>query len=191
MQCRSCFATTGEFLKMERHFQFFLPAVILILRSNLTFESRGLQLTRAPSYTSPNSGVWGGEVQGSQPISTTMHIAHHVTCTAKTKYRNFESNIPRKGISGSQSQFPHSCVWELFIYSTIGLPILLEEICRPILGLYKSLTDTWMLTLGLRPRYSQKRNTWGFSLQCGAQINFGDLPIFEGEERVTRSEWCA
>ncbi len=29
------------------------------------------------------------------------------------------------------------------LYSpTIGLPILLEEICRPILGLYKSLTDT-------------------------------------------------
>jgi hypothetical protein len=25
---------------------------------------------------------------------------------------------------------------------TIALPILLEEICRPILGLYKSLTDT-------------------------------------------------
>ncbi len=32
--------------------------------------------------------------------------------TAKTKYRNFEANIPRKGISGSQSQFPHSCVCE-------------------------------------------------------------------------------
>ncbi len=37
--------------------------------------------------------------------------------TAKTKYRNFETNIPRKGISGSQSQFPHSCVCEWFIYS--------------------------------------------------------------------------
>ncbi len=51
----------------------------------------------------------------------------------------------------------------------ICLPILLEEICRPILGLYKSLTETWMWKLGLRPRYSQKRNTYvGFSLQCGA-----------------------
>jgi hypothetical protein len=37
--------------------------------------------------------------------------------TAKTKYRNFETNIPRKGISGSQSQFPQSCVCEWFIYS--------------------------------------------------------------------------
>ena len=39
----------------------------------------------------------------------------HVFCenslhTAKTKCRKFETNIPRKGISGSQSQFPHSCV---------------------------------------------------------------------------------
>ncbi len=32
-----------------------------------------------------------------------------------TKYRNFETNIPRKGISGHQPQFPQSCVYERFI----------------------------------------------------------------------------
>jgi hypothetical protein len=37
--------------------------------------------------------------------------------TAKTKYRKLETNIPRKGISGFQSQFPYSCVCERFIYS--------------------------------------------------------------------------
>ncbi len=36
--------------------------------------------------------------------------------TAKTKHRHFETNIPRKGISGPQSQFPHSCICEWFIY---------------------------------------------------------------------------
>ncbi len=36
--------------------------------------------------------------------------------TAKTKCRN----IPRKGISGPQSQFPHSCVCERIIYSHDG-----------------------------------------------------------------------
>jgi hypothetical protein len=42
-----------------------------------------------------------------------------------------------------------------------------REICGPILGIYKSFTDTWMWKLGLRPRNSQKRNTpMGFSLQC-------------------------
>jgi hypothetical protein len=40
-----------------------------------------------------------------------------ILCTAKTKYRNFETTIHRKGISGFQSQFPHSCVCERFIYS--------------------------------------------------------------------------
>ncbi len=38
-------------------------------------------------------------------------------CTAKTQYRKFEINIPRKGIARPQSQFPHSCVCERFIYS--------------------------------------------------------------------------
>ncbi len=89
--------------------------------------------------------------------------------TAKTKYRNFETNtvFPEKEYRGLSPNFHiHTSVSHLYI-STIGLPILLEEICWPILGLYKSLTDTWMLKLGLRPRYSQKRNTYmWFSLQC-------------------------
>jgi len=37
-------------------------------------------------------------------------------CAAKTQYRKFETNIPRKGILRPQSQFPHSCVCERFIY---------------------------------------------------------------------------
>ncbi len=40
--------------------------------------------------------------------------------TAKKKCRKFETNIPRKGISGPQSQFPHSCVCERIIYSHDG-----------------------------------------------------------------------
>ncbi len=37
--------------------------------------------------------------------------------TAKTQYRKFETNNPRKRIARPQSQFPHSCVFERFIYS--------------------------------------------------------------------------
>ncbi len=62
--------------------------------------------------------------------------------TAKKKCRKFEANIPRKGISGPKSQFPHSCLCERIIYSHDGASFLLEEICGPILGIYKSLTDT-------------------------------------------------
>ncbi len=38
-------------------------------------------------------------------------------CTAETQYREFETNISRKGITRPQSQFPHSCVCVRFIYS--------------------------------------------------------------------------
>ncbi len=91
---------------------------------------------------------------------TNFKMDHVYDCTGKTKCRNFYTNIHRKGMSGPQSQFPHSCVCERIIQyiPTMGLPFLLEEICGPILGIYKSLTDTWMWILGLRPRYSQKRN---------------------------------
>jgi hypothetical protein len=41
----------------------------------------------------------------------------YLSYTAKTKCRKFETNIPRKGISGPQSQFSHSCVCERIIYS--------------------------------------------------------------------------
>jgi hypothetical protein len=42
-----------------------------------------------------------------------------------------------------------------------------RKIRWPILGIYKSLTDTRMWILGLRPRNSFSGNTWiGFSLQC-------------------------
>ncbi len=43
---------------------------------------------------------------------------------------------------------------------------------RLILGIYKSLKDTWMWKLGPRPRYSQKRNIkTEFPSQCGACLS--------------------
>jgi hypothetical protein len=48
-----------------------------------------------------------------------VHYIVYLYHTAKTKCRKFETNIPRKGISGPQSQFPHS-VCERIIYSHDG-----------------------------------------------------------------------
>ncbi len=49
--------------------------------------------------------------------------------------------FPEKEYRGLSPNFRiHASVSDLYI-STIGLPILLEEICRPILGQYKSLTE--------------------------------------------------
>jgi hypothetical protein len=54
------------------------------------------------------------------------------------------------------------CLWAIYI-----LPW--SVCCRMNRsGKYKSLTDTWMWKLGLKPRNSRKRNTlMGFSLHCG------------------------
>jgi hypothetical protein len=50
--------------------------------------------------------------------------------------------FPEKEYRGLSPNFHiHASVSDLFI-PMIGLPILLEEICRSILGLYKSLQDT-------------------------------------------------
>jgi hypothetical protein len=65
--------------------------------------------------------------------------------------------FPKKEFLGHQSQYPHSCVCERLYIPTIDLFILLQEICGLILGIYKSLTDTWMWKLWLRLHNSQKQ----------------------------------
>jgi hypothetical protein len=62
--------------------------------------------------------------------------------TAKTKCRNLKQIFPEKEYRSLSPNFHiHVSVSELYI-PTMGLHFLLEEICRPILGIYKSLTDT-------------------------------------------------
>jgi hypothetical protein len=71
---------------------------------------------------------------------------------------NLKQIFPEKEYRGLSPNFHiHVSVSELHI-STMGLPFLLKETCGPILGIYKSLTDTGMWKLGLRPCNSQKRN---------------------------------
>ncbi len=50
-------------------------------------------------------------------------------------------------------------LWAIYIFLRTICLFFLQEICGPILGIYKSFTDTWIWKLGLRPRNSQKRNT--------------------------------
>jgi hypothetical protein len=84
-------------------------------------------------------------------------------CTAlqRTNTKNSKQIFPEKELLGHSPNFHlHVSVSDIYIcIPTIDLPILLQEICGPILGICKSLTDTRMWKLGLRPRNSQKRNT--------------------------------
>jgi hypothetical protein len=60
----------------------------------------------------------------------------------RTSTENGKTNVPRKKLLGHSPNFHiHGPVSDLDI-PTIDLPILLQEICGPTLGIYKSLTDT-------------------------------------------------
>ncbi len=86
----------------------------------------------------------------------TVIMYHRLHC--KEKYSKFETNTPRKGIARPKYFHIHVSVCSFYI-PTIDLPILLQEMCGPILGIDISFTATCMWKLGLRLRYSQKRNT--------------------------------
>jgi hypothetical protein len=68
-----------------------------------------------------------------------MVVTEH---TSKKNCRKLEANIPKKEYRDLSPSFHiHVSVSELYI-PTMELPFLLKEICGPILGIYKSLTDT-------------------------------------------------
>jgi hypothetical protein len=78
-------------------------------------------------------------------ILTGPSFAVYSTTSPALRRQNTEISkqiFPEKEYRGLSPNFHiHASVSDLYI-PTIDLPILLEEICRPILGLYKSLTDT-------------------------------------------------
>ncbi len=62
----------------------------------------------------------------------------------------------------------HIYLWEIFIFPGSVCLFCCREICGPILGIYKSLTDTRMWKLGLRPCNPRKGiHKWDFP--CSAQ----------------------
>jgi hypothetical protein len=65
-----------------------------------------------------------------------------VTTLQRQNAENLKQIFPEKEYRGLSPNFHiHVSVNELYI-PTMGLPFLLKEICGPILGIYKSLTDT-------------------------------------------------
>ncbi len=91
-----------------------------------------------------------------QPMSTfpNWFVVWVPTVHCKDKMPKIWNKYSQKRNIGAS--VPISTFSELYI-PTMGLPVLLEEICRLILEIYISLKDTGMWKLGLRPRYSQKR----------------------------------
>ncbi len=106
--------------------------------------------------------------------------------------RQFRLYIPFLGIAQPQTQFPHSCVCERLDIPRIGPHISSSRKGRPIVGIYNSLTDTWMWKLGLRPRYSFSGNICikfsAFCLCSVAQWKLGDTAWPEWAAKVDELE---
>ncbi len=74
-------------------------------------------------------------------LQYTVSARNH-SALQRTTTENLKQIFPEKELSGHSSNFHiHVSVSDLYI-PTIDLPILLQEICGPILVIYKSLTGT-------------------------------------------------
>ncbi len=115
-----------------------------------------------------NTGLYRMVHQLKEPYFWTY--IHHETvfpfCSASALQQKSPLCIPRKGIARPQFQFLHSC--ERFIYSPGLIHIFsCSRKGRPMMGIYKSLIDTWMWKLGLRPPNSLSGNIYfEFSVFC-------------------------
>jgi hypothetical protein len=84
--------------------------------------------------------------KGFKKITTIINSILHTALQRKSHLL-----IPFLGIARHQSQFPHSCVCERFIYSQDRSKYFgCSKIDRLILEIYKSLTDLWAQELGDR-----------------------------------------
>ncbi len=85
----------------------------------------------------------------------------YAQCYRYTK-RKSHLCIPRKGIVRPQSQFPHTCVCERFIYSQDrSTDFVCSRIGRPIVGIYKLLTDTDFIVI-CSPSMFPRQTRWYF-----------------------------
>jgi hypothetical protein len=68
--------------------------------------------------------------------------ALYISTLQRQNAENLKQIFPEKEYRGLSPNFHiHVSMSKLYI-PTMGLPVLLEEICRQILGIYKSLEDT-------------------------------------------------
>jgi hypothetical protein len=122
--------------------------------AKLSLQSSELGLPHPPypqASVPPPFGLGGGHTRlrkrgwGSPNSDEGTYTVYISTLWPTLKRQNTEISkqiFPEKEYGALSPSFHiHASVSDLYI-PTIGMPILLEEICRPILGLYKSLTDT-------------------------------------------------
>ncbi len=88
--------------------------------------------------------ILNGTVTLIQAARTSNKPSTFTIALQRKNAENWKQIFPEKEYRGLSPNFHiHVSVSELYVYiPTMELPFLLEKICGPILGIYKSLTDT-------------------------------------------------
>jgi hypothetical protein len=80
--------------------------------------------------------------------------------------------FPERNCAASVPISTFMCLWAVYIFPVSVHILFCSRICRPSVEIYKSLTDTWMWKLGLRPCNSFSGNTcFEFSLLCLCSVH--------------------
>ncbi len=115
MNCKSCLIS-GSKRPLLRHlsyppFPLSQSSILSVYQESLPVLA-GKEQKMEPIHMKAKNLLARNEVEMGPDHMTAKKFHLETRCTAKTKCRIFETNIPRKGITGPQSQFPHSCVCE-------------------------------------------------------------------------------
>ncbi len=89
----------------------------------------------------------------------------------QTKYsqkRNCAAAVPVSKLMG---------LWAIYIFPRLVCLFCCRKVCGPILGIYKSLTDTWMWKLALQFLFWEFIQKMGFLLQCSMSFRFKQCPV--------------
>ncbi len=120
----------------------------------------GQELRTPPSLVPSTPAARLESSTGTRSRSMQRSAQESTSGTKRPLHCKFETNIPRKELRGTVP-FPHSCVWERFIYFHDRPAFSAAGNMWTDSGntVYKLLTDTWMWKLDLTPHNFQKRNT--------------------------------
>ncbi len=95
-----------------------------------------------------------------------------------TRQRKSDLLTPRKKLHGLSPHFHiHGSVSDLYIFPPSHRSTYFPEsrIGRPIVGIYKSFTETWMEELGLRPRsFIYGNMCFEFSVHCLCSVGLAE-----------------
>ncbi len=83
--------------------------------------------------------------------------------TAKNQYRKYKQIFQKRNCAATAPISTFMCLWAIYIFPPSICLFCCRKYCEPILGIHKSLTDTWMWNLGLRPHNPRKGiQKWDF-----------------------------